>query len=398
MIKSTRRLLAASSVALLVLAGGCASNGDTESELQRARAEQDRLRADAAAATRAVAERDNTIASLQRANAAKSTAPPNESGGSSDLFPPNAKAGECYARVIIPATYETETERVLATAASERVSVTPARFGPSTERVLVKEASTRLEVIPATYKTVTERVLVKPASTRLVTIPATYKTESERILVKPAHTEWKRGTGRGVRGSGSLGGASEQYTRFEGKKVVATKVQDTGEVMCLVEVPAEYRTVTRKVLATPASTREEQIPAQYKTITRTVLDRPASTREIAIPAQYKTITTTKLVAPASSRSIEIPATYKTITKRKKISDDVLEWRPVLCEVNMTPNNIAKLQRALSAKGCYPHRVDGVMGQWTINGSKCYAKPRGLPSGDKYITLEVIESLGINLET
>tara|TARA_R110000787_G_scaffold171228_2_gene283875 strand:+ start:2822 stop:4018 length:1197 start_codon:yes stop_codon:yes gene_type:complete len=395
---SSSRLLAATSVAFAVFVTGCASNGsEADSQLQQARAEQDRLRAEAAAAKRELAERENVIASMKAASA-HPAAPAAPAGGNSDLFPPNAKAGECYARVIIPATYETKTEQVTASEASERVEVIPAKFGPASERVLVKEASTRLEVIPATYKTVTERVLVKPASTRLETVPATYRTESEKVLVKAAHTEWKRGTGRSIGSGTSFGGASSQFTRFEGKKVVATQVQDTGEVMCLVEVPAEYRTVTRKVLATPASTREVAIPAEYKTVTRTVVDKPASTREITIPAQYKTVTTTKLLSPASSRKTVIPATYKTITKRSKITDDQLEWRPVLCEVNMTPRNIAALQSALKAKGCYPHRVDGVMGQWTIDGSKCYAKPRGLPSGDKYVTIEVIESLGVKLES
>ena len=391
------RVAGSAGLALAVLASGCANNSD---ELASIQAERDRARAEAEAARRQLAEKDSTIASLKQAQTSSATpAPaPAASSGSGDLFPPNAKVGECYARVIIPAEYKTSTETVVATPESQRLEVIPAKFGPSTERVLVREESSRLEVIPATYKTVTERVLVKPASTRLQTVPAVYKTETERVLVKPAHTVWKRGTGRSVRGASGFGGASEQAARFEGKKIVATRVEDTGEVMCLVEIPAEYRTVSKQVLVTPPTTREVEVPAQYKTVTRRVMATPPSTREIKIPAQYKTVTTNKLVSPASTRTIKIPATYKQITKREKISDEQLEWRPVLCEVNMTPRNIAAVQRALKSKGCYQHGVDGIMGQWTINGSQCYAKPRNLPFGDKYITIEVIESLGVKLET
>jgi regulator of extracellular matrix RemA (YlzA/DUF370 family) len=85
---------------------------------------------------------------------------------------PNAQPGECYAKVIIPAKFETTTEKVLA-----------------------KEASERLQIIPAKYGTTTERVLVKPASYKLVPVPAKYKTVTERVLVQPATTEWRKGSG-----------------------------------------------------------------------------------------------------------------------------------------------------------------------------------------------------------
>jgi len=40
----------------------------------------------------------------------------------------------------------------------------------------------------------------------------------------------------------------------------------TGDVMCLVEVPPVFKTVTKRVLKTPASTRATEIPAKYETI------------------------------------------------------------------------------------------------------------------------------------
>ncbi|MEO0975292.1 MAG: hypothetical protein AAFX85_19565, partial [Pseudomonadota bacterium] len=73
--------------------------------------------------------------------------------GGDALFPPNPKAGECYARVLIPASYTTESETVLVNEASERVEILPARYETVTETVLVKEASTRLEAVPAVYET-----------------------------------------------------------------------------------------------------------------------------------------------------------------------------------------------------------------------------------------------------
>ena len=158
-------------------------------------------------------------------------------------LPPNAKPGECYARVMIPEQYRT-----------------------TSERVMVSEASERIETVPAVYRTVTERVMVKEASERIETIPATYETVTERVMVKPAYTTWKKGTGP------------------------IQKVDNaTGEIMCLVEVPAEYKTVTKRVLKTPATTRTVTVPAEYRTIEVRKLVDPASERRVTIPAEYETV-------------------------------------------------------------------------------------------------------------
>lgn len=112
-------------------------------------------------------------------------------GSNADL-PPNAKPGHCYARVLIPASYKTSTEQVIARGESERVETKPAKYGTSTQRVLVAEESERIEVRPATYKTVSERVLVQPAQTTLIVTPARYENRSERVLVRQAYTTWKK--------------------------------------------------------------------------------------------------------------------------------------------------------------------------------------------------------------
>ena len=42
-----------------------------------------------------------------------------------DLFPPNAKAGQCYARVFVPAAYETRSETALRHAGYKKTSSYP---------------------------------------------------------------------------------------------------------------------------------------------------------------------------------------------------------------------------------------------------------------------------------
>ncbi|MBT6314597.1 MAG: peptidoglycan-binding protein [Alphaproteobacteria bacterium] len=284
-------------------------------------------------------------------------------------LPPNARPGECYARVLIPAKYQAATERLLVEPESQRLETIPARYESGTERVLVREASERVEVIPAAYRTVTERVLVQPAQEVLTPVPATYRTVTERILVKQGYTTWKKGRG--------------PIERLD---------QATGEIMCLVEVPPEYRTISKRVLDRPATTTRSVQPAVYKTVTRQVVDRPAATRRVAIPAQYDTVRVRKMVQPPASRAIAIPARYENITKRVKVSEERLEWRSILCETNTTTDIVSQIQRALRAAGHNPGRIDGVYGRQTKDAVARYQRSKGLPTGG--LTMDTLRRLGV----
>jgi len=215
--------------------------------------------AEAAARAKADAEAAARDAEARAKSAASSTG---TSGGSarsgssayaskgSEMYPPNAKSGECYARVFVPPVTKTETQQVLR-----------------------QEASERIEVVPATYAWGEEKVLVKEATSRMVEVPAEYKWVEEKILVKEAHTTWKKGRGP------------------------VEKVDNaTGEILCLVDVPAVYKTVRQKVIAKPATTKTVQIPAEYKTVKVQTVATPPKERRIEIPAKYETVTSTVQVS------------------------------------------------------------------------------------------------------
>ncbi len=291
----------------------------------------------------------------------------NDSGG--DLLPPNAKAGECYARVLTPATYTNSTERVEKKPASYRLEVIPAKYAWVEEKIVVKEASEQLMVIPATYEWVEEKVLVREPIDEMVSIPAKYKTVKEKILVKPAYTTWKKGKGP------------------------IQKVNNaTGEIMCLVEIPAQYKTVFREELVESATTRKTQLPAQYKIVKKRVAVVPEKVVKTTIPAEYETIKIKKLVEPSKENRIEIAALYATITKRAKITDSALEWRSILCETNTTPNVIRRVQQALQRAGFNPGSIDGEMGSHTMSALNAYQTKKRLASGQ--ITMETLKSLGV----
>lgn len=338
------------------------------------------------------------------------------------LLPPGAKSGECYARVWVEPKYQTLTEQYIAREASEEVSIQAAvydwemtsvlvkeasekripiaaqygfeeqtikvadesrvwrnqlgskspvakqavldaakkggidlvnapvescyhehyvqpEYDVVAERVLVSEASESIKASAPVYETVEKRILVSEASSKLVTTAASYETVTEQVIDKPAHTVWKKGSG--------------PIQRID---------SGTGEIMCLVEVPATYKTVSRRVLSSPASTRTVDIPAEYKTIevrkkvsvgTEQRVAIPAKYKDInkrvlskdgsyvwhevhdktmsrnsrtgqqicltETPAQYRTVKRKVVTQPASFRSETIPAVYKDVKVKKLVS-------------------------------------------------------------------------------
>lgn len=433
---------------------------------------------------------------------------------------PDAKPGECYAKVITPAKFATRTEELVVQEASERIVSVPAKFETVDQTVVVKEASRRITVIPATYgeefekvevrpaesswtlsasrsskampaspgalegivrsgielanvapgscfreyftaaeyktgtervmtregsekiavlpaqyETVEERVVVKEGFSRTVDVPATYRTETESVLVEPARSVWKKGRG-----------PIEKIDNL------------TGEIMCLVEVPARYETLTKTVLDKPATTKTVDVPAvyktiktrqlvkpatetreiiepefstistrskvadagffwlkkgeaandqstasgrevclveraaEYRTIKKTVVKTPATTKVVEVPAQYETVKVTRLLSPATESRTPIPAKTKTVTRQVQVEPSRLEWRRILCETNTTPKLITSIQRALKREGFDPGPIDGVIGQDTLDAVKAFQLKNSLDSGG--LTYETLKALKV----
>lgn len=288
------------------------------------------------------------------------------------LYPPDAKPGECYAKVLVPAKYDVVSEKVLKREASEKVTIVPAKYQWVEERVLVKEASEVLSVKPATFRWIEERIMVEPATSRLIAVPAEYETVTERVLDRPEQTTWKKGRG-----------PIEKIDNI------------TGDILCLVVEPATYKTISRSIVKKPASTRQVEVPAVFKTIRKQVLDAPAQVVKTQIPAEYSTIRVRKMVEPARESRVSLPAEFQTVTKRVKVSNERLSWQPILCETNVNEEVIAHLQQALASKGFNPGDIDGVLGSSTLGAVEAYQRANSLARGG--VTMETLKHLKVDLE-
>ena len=294
-------------------------------------------------------------------------------------YPADAAPGSCYARVLIPETYEITTEQVPDAPERTEVRIIPAVYETVTEKVLIKEGAVIYRTEPPVYQIETEQLLEVPERTETVVIPAEYETFTENVLVRPAYVTWKPGTGLYGRPAGATG---------------ETVTTATGELLCRVEVPAQYDTVTRRRLKSPERLETKVTPARYRTIERQVMREPAKVVEEVVPPEYAEIPVQRLVTPEQQETVVVPATYRTIEKRRVIGGGELEWREVLCDSNATPEKIAEVQQALAGKG-YAVQADGVFGPATLTAMEAYQKANGLPVG--YLTISTVESLGVAVE-
>lgn len=366
-----KSLLLASSCLVLMGASACTTNESTMSSSSSSKEVAD-LRAMLEAKKAENAALSSRVAQLESTGG-------RSAGSAGGDMPPNARPGECYARITIPATFKTVTEQVIDQPASEKITVIPATYKTVTEQVLVREASEKLVVIPATYKTVTEQIEIEPGSETIVEVPAVYETVTEKVKVADGYTTWKRGSNP-IAISSSVGGT-----------ILQSQETETGEILCLVEVPPKYETVTKKVLKTPATTKTVKTPGKFATVTKQVIDKPATTQVVKVPAEYKTVTKRVIDKPAQVTRVPVPATYKTVTKRVQVSPPQSAWGAVLCDVNTTPDVIKKMQTALAQKGFYRGPIDGIFASATAAAVQAYQRSLGQPAGK--LTIETVRQLG-----
>lgn len=328
-------------------------------------------------------------------------------------LPETAKAGQCFTEYHLPARYKTEAQKVLKKEASKKFEIVPAKYETVEEKVLISEASEKLIEVPAEYETVTEKVLERAAYTTwkkgrgpveridnstgdimcLVEVPAKYKTIKKRVLKKPATTKKVE--------------IPAKYTLQKVRKLVSPATEKA------IEIPAEYETVSKRIKVSdakttwaPSGTQADgkptgrvlcmtEIPAKYKTVKKSIVKVPASVKKVEIPAVYQTQKVRKLVSPPQEKRIKIPAEKQTISKRVRVSSPRLEWRPVLCETNMTEDLNLQIQSALKKAGFDPGPVDGVIGRQTLVAVDQFQRKNGLPTGG--ITMRTLKELGVTTQ-
>ena len=311
----------------------------------------------------------------------------------------------------------------------------PAKYIHTTEKILQAEASQRIVEIPATYKKVSKKIITDSTSVKLIPSVASYKRVKDKIVIEPARTEWQKTTcqNKGCNQSEVVCLIEVPVTyknvtkRIVLKPAVATKVAVTPtfktfyvqELLSpastkIIPIPAVYTTVNKvkkvedttyywsDALGKNASTRIRtqcnkicltEIPAKYKKIAQKIIQTPSISKKVKTPAKYKMVKVKKISKKASFKKTIIPAEYITVITERERTKGYSKWMPMVCESNMTPKTIRRVQQALKFQGFYQGEVSGVWSLESKSASRAYQKSKGLNVTSK-LSIETMMSLKI----
>ena len=324
----------------------------------------------------------------------------------------NASLGTCFYEHSKPAFYSSVTSKILASEASERLVVKPARYQTEIAKIVVDATDKRLLPSKPIYKKIPEKVIVAPTRTEWRKTTCTNRgcNQSEVVCLVEVPVKYKKIIKRKV-----LQGAVAQTVAIKPLfKTVAIKRMVTPASVHSVPVPAVYKSVVKKEKIEDeyffwsdargknnrSRIRSEcnkicltQEPPKYKTVAKKVLVTPATSRLVKTPPQYASVKVKKILKEASFKKVMIPKEYITVVVERERTKGYARWIPIMCESSMTPSVIQKVQKALQTQGFYHGEIDGVWSIEAKSSARAYQKERGLARTSK-LSIETMKSLGV----
>jgi len=323
----------------------------------------------------------------------------------------NLAAGTCYYEHYQAAQYTTITEKILASEPSTRIVTVPASYKTITKKIVTSNSSMKLIPVPIKYKKVKEEVTIEPARSEwkkttcqdrgcnqsevvcLTEIPRTFKTITKKVILKPAIAKQVA--------------VEPVYTYVKAEVLVRPASTKT------INIPATYKTINKNkkiknekyfwsnAQHQNASTRINnqcdkiclvETPAVYKTIKKKVVAKPAVSKKVITPEKYTTVRVRTVIKAASFKTITVPAEYTEIRVEKERTKGFAKWMPMVCEEAMVPSLVRKVQKALKYQGYYSGEVDGNWGYKEKSAVRAYQKAKGLSVSK--LSIETMKSLGI----
>jgi len=424
-----------------------------------------------------------------------------------------AKVGECFSKVILPSVFEVKDEKVEIQKASKKIVVTPAVFEKMKKKVIIQPAFIDLQEVRAEFKEVKiklpttlsqvyfsadkdgnvpismhmlaaaklngldvksikvgecyneyytkqifkkiqkefvsreafesidikkpefkksiKKIVVKPAYKKIIKTPAIYETKIISILVESAKKEWIKSDCNRDKSECATVCLKEIPAKY---KTITKKILKTPPLTKIIEFPAVYKEVEVKELVSEASSSRKVMPElkskydvlvgldtikffwlkndkktkslptgysicrvkskqEYKEFTKEVVSSPASVKKIKVEQKTIDLEVEKLIKDGSVATLEIPPVYENIKSKVELSPSKIVWRKVVCRADLKKRVVKDIQIALKKKGFYHYKVDGILGQGTKDALIKYQKASNLSFGA--YTKESLNSLGVN---
>lgn len=301
---------------------------------------------------------------------ASNYSPPTSSASMGSDSSPTIRPGQCWVHSQIkPRKVESAVEITIKDSTA-KISVTPAEIRQGYRQVVTREGTKTYRIEPATYKSVSERVQVRPEMTRFVVVPAVYETQQKTVVVEEAKTVLEACQTAGTRYAKNTGASG----------------------YCAREIPAKEKTVNVQALVQPETTRVDFEPALYKEVTRWVVDQPARAVEVSLAPSVADVPVQEVVRPEQTRQTLLPAITQELNVTRFEGSSQMVSRQAVCNADITPELIHRVQQSLIEHGYQPGRPDGLLGERTVSALADYQTENGLAVGA--LTFETLDHLGI----
>lgn len=117
--------------------------------------------------------------------------------------------------------------------------------------------------------------------------------------------------------------------------------------------------------------------------------------KLVTPAVIETVTDQVMAQPAQvleDGTVVAPAVYETKTRQAIVQERVVTWFETPCAADLTPDFVASVQRALTARDLYRGPVTGQMDARTRAAIRRFQAADGLDSG--ILSLSAARRLGL----
>lgn len=283
------------------------------------------------------------------------------------------RPGECWVLAVIhPKPVQKPLEIVVRDAVND-IEITPAIVETVNKEIIVREGGVTYRIVPPVYKRIKEKVMVRPEIRRSVVVPAVFEERDVVIEIEAEHTI------------------------LEPCKV-STSSRSPGmpvQTLCSRRIPAKTKTITRKVLVQPETTREVVEPAVFKEVTRWVIETPARAVPVDIPPRTAKLRVQEITNPEHVDEQQLPPKIKRLIATRYEGEPGIVFRRAVCDHELTPKLVQTLQRALKHAGFDPGPVDGKFGKRTQQALLDYQRHNSLAHGA--LTYESLDHLGVTPE-
>lgn len=328
----------------------------------------------------------------------------------SDMAPPNARPGQCFARVLVPATYV--ADQALNVAIEDGYvmpRVADAKFSqPVARDVIASDGYKTFQVTNPEFGYVDEKIVLVPAHHKVVVTPPMAHQGFKTYVVKKPTLVWRRGSDlSNVRRINGATGETYCLVEEYGETVNVPYTSYSAPKADVKFVPvAEQSIVNRRQIVTKeASVREVYVPPVLnaknpRVNTQELISDAQIIGEDRIAPRTTTINTQRLDKPEYYTWVEVPCDNSNV---QKVSVDLSSNQRVT-NSNVAPSDVvsakkplnavtaANVQKRLGELGFYRGPVDNIYGSKTRDAMRRFQESKGL-NADGKPSIEALKALG-----